>query len=185
MPTVLETARARRTIQAFSPEPVDDAVVERALAAAHQAPCHKLTWPWRFHRVGPTTRAHLFPIALRLKCKRGPLDDDRQAALRAKVDDPPALIAVGQVLADDPMRREEDYAAVSCALQTAMLSLAEDGIGSKWGTGGLTRDPATYTLLGIDPEVERIVGFLWIGRPARPHVAPPRPDLSEVVRILP
>ena len=50
---------SRRTIHSYRPEAIEEEVVQRALRAAHHAPNHKLTWPWRFTRVGPETRADL------------------------------------------------------------------------------------------------------------------------------
>ena len=49
-------------------------------------------------------------------------------------------------------------------------------------TVGITRHAEAYALLGIDPAVEQIVGFLWVGQPSRPHPAPVRPPLSAHVR---
>ena len=40
------------------------------------------------------------------------------------------------------------------------------GIGVKWTTGGITRQPRLYETLGIDPAAEMIVGYFWYGRPA-------------------
>jgi len=184
MPTVYETALRRRTIHDYAPGPVDESAVLRALEAAHFAPCHKCTWPWRFTRVGPQTREQLLAIARRLKSAKGPLDDRLEAKLRARMLHPGALIVVSQVLDADPDRRREDYAAVAAAIQNLCLCLASDGIGSKWGTGGVTRDPQTYTLLGIDSQVEQIVGFVWVGNPAREHARPGRPPLAEHLRIV-
>jgi nitroreductase len=174
----------RRTVHRYVPEPVDPAILSRALEAAHAAPCHKLTWPWRFTRVGRATREALVQVAIRLKSARSPLDADRCAALRRKMLDPAELVVVSQVLADDPFRRQEDYAATACAIQNLSLSLAAEGVGSKWSTGGVTRDPETYALLGIDPAAEQIVGFVWVGYAAKEPPVPPRPPLDTVVRAV-
>ena len=41
----------RRDIRHFLPDPVDPAVLQRLLAAAHQAPSVGLMQPWRFIRI--------------------------------------------------------------------------------------------------------------------------------------
>ncbi|MCB9692246.1 MAG: nitroreductase family protein [Alphaproteobacteria bacterium] len=174
----------RRTIHDFTTEPVEEAAVARAFAAAQEAPCHKLTWPWRFTRVGQAGKAALIALNKRLKGAGRALTPAQEAKLEARMGNP-ELIVVSQVLAADPMRRKEDYAAVACAVQNLCLSLHVDGIGSKWGTGGVTRHPEAYALLGVDPALEEIVGFLWIGHAADVVPRPPRPPLDEVVRSVP
>lgn len=176
-----EAIRARRTIHDFATDPVDEGVVRRALEAAHLAPCHKLTWPWRFTRVGPTTREHLVALNLLLKGAT----HDTEPKLRAKMTNPPVLLVVGQVLAADPVRRQEDLAACACAVQNLALSLAADGVGSKWSTGRIATHPDTYAALHIDPEQQSILGLLWIGYPSRDHRAPERPPVDAVLRELP
>ena len=172
----------RSTVHRYLPEAVPDAVISRALAAAHQAPNHKLTWPWRFTVVGPRTRARFMPVAVALKEKKGPLTSTGRALLAEKLLNP-ALVVVSQRRCDDAFRAREDYAASACAIQNILLSAHADGFGAKWSSGGLTTAAPTYATLGIDPAVDEIVGFVWIGVPAeRPKV--PRPPLDGFVRRL-
>ena len=59
----------------------------------------------------------------------------------------------------------ENYAAVCCAVQNLTLYLWQRGIGVKWTSGAITREPRLYQELGIDQQSERIVGYFWYGRP--------------------
>ena len=177
---------SRRTAHSWTDTPVPEDVIQAGLEAANMAPCHHLTWPWRFTLPGPKSREALFELGVQLKAAKGGLDitpafKDR---LRAKLRNP-ALVVVSQVKDSDPMRFEEDYAACACAIQNLCLSVFERGFLSKWSSGGLTRHAQTYALLGIDPEVERIVGFIWIGVPTRPPNTPPRPPIEQVTRRTP
>ena len=64
-----------------------------------------------------------------------------------------------------------------------LLAITAEGFGGKWGTGGLTRDPETYDVLGIDPDKESIEGFVWLGTPKIvPSIT--RPELVDVLRQL-
>ena len=54
---VLEAMAARRTIKRFADRPVTRDQLELLLAAAAQAPNHRLTQPWRFYVLGPGARA--------------------------------------------------------------------------------------------------------------------------------
>jgi len=181
-----EALRARRTVPKYTGAPVPDAVIERALEAANMAPCHKLTWPWRFTVLGSEAHEALVELAIRLKAasKVDCTPDQVSAGVRAKLGSAGRLVAVSQVLDSDPFRREEDYAATAAAIQNLCLSLTADGWGSKWSTGGYTRHPDAYARLGIDPDVERIVGVVLVGEPIAEPRTPPRRPLEAVVRYV-
>ena len=134
---------------------------------------------------GPQARSRLFELGVRLKAKK--TDSEVDAEFREKMQGKlgnPALVVVSQLLSDDPHRREEDYAACACAIQNLCLSVHADGYHSKWSTGGLTTHAETYQLMGIEASRERIVGFVWIGRPGKMPVAPKRPRVDELIRHL-
>ena len=175
-----QAIHTRRTIHNYLAEAIDPAALDRILAAAHMAPCHKLTWPWRFNVVGPETRQEIAEIGIQLKGGDHPpprLVD----AIRAKVLNPGGLVVVSQVLDKDEFRRREDYAATCCAIQNLQLAARAEGYGSKWSTGKLTQAPALYELLGLDSTVEEIVGFVWVGvSESTPEIH--RPDPGEVIR---
>lgn len=182
---VQEAIATRRTAHEYAATPVEPAAIERALSAAQWAPCHRLTFPWRFTVVGPQTRARVTELGLTLKSKGRELDDDLRARIVAKFANPGALLVVSQVLVDNDFQRREDYAATACAIQNLTLSLHADGYHSKWSTGGLTTHPETYAMMGIDPALQEIVGFIWAGEPATPVRAPRRPSLDRVAHSVP
>ncbi len=174
----------RRTIHSYRSDAIEEGVLERALDAAHQAPCHKRTFPWRFTIAGPRSREALASIAVSLKSAGQTLPAEKITSIQNKILDPAQLVVVTQVRCDDEFRAREDYAACSCAIQNLSLSLTADGVGSKWSTGGLTRDPATYDVLAVDGALEEIIGFIWVGIPAETPVVK-RPELASVVRRTP
>lgn len=182
--SVPELIQSRRTAHIYRPDPVAEQVLREALECAVRAPNHKLTNPWRFTRVGPRTRQEIVELAVQLKRRKNDLSDRQEARVRQKVGSSPELIVVRQVLDDDPFRRREDYAACACAIQNFALALWSHGVSSKWSTGGVTRAEETYRLLGVDPEVEEIVGFVWVGYAERqPETA--RRDVDDVVDVVP
>lgn len=183
---VHEAIRARRTIHSYRAEPLPAGAIERALEAAVMAPNHRLTFPWRFVRVGGETRGLLADLAVRLQTeKQGELPLEVVAKIRSKVLDPAELIVVSIVRHEDAFTAREDYAATACAIQNLHLSLWAEGIGSKWSTGGPTRHEDGYRILGIDAAREEIVGFVWAGLPAKVPPCPERPALATFVRTLP
>ena len=81
----------------------------------------------------------------------------------------------------------EDHAAVSCAVQNFMTTLADEEVGSKWMTGALGI-AAEDVLKAVGAEGEHLVGVVWYGMPSKPLSevkAPPRKLGLEVVKELP
>lgn len=182
--TVFDVATSRRTVHSFEDRPIPDGALDRALKAAIRAPNHKLTNPWRFTIVGPEARERITDIAVALKADKPGFNETMEQKIRRKVGNPAELVVVSQVLDADEFRRREDYAACACAIQNISLVLWEEGISSKWGSGGVTRSAATYDVLGIDPELEEIIAFVWIGYPETVP-DPPRTPLEDVIRRIP
>lgn len=186
---ITQVLRQRRTVHQFRAGALPLGALERAVAAAIEAPNHRLTEPWRFTRVGAETRQRLLDLGIEIAT--GGTWSDLSAAARAQLEltviHPAELVVVSQVLSPRLDVRHEDFAAVACAVYGMSLSLWADGVGCKWATGGVTEHPRVYEALGIDAEGERIAGFLWIGLAARTDAEKPRrrKPLEQVLRLLP
>lgn len=179
-----EAVIARRTAHRYESRPLPNGALERALEAANHAPCHRLTFPWRFVRVGPRSRRVLADLAVAIKSARQPLAPDAAARVAAKVLEPPELVVACQLRSTDPFQAREDYAACACAIQNFCISLAGEGIRTKWSTGAITRDPRAWEVLGVDPARAEVIGFLWAGYAELPGPVE-RPALSAVVTSVP
>ena len=172
MASVQENLISRRSIYRFQDKPVSRECLERGFEAARHAPCHKQTHPWRFYVLGPDSRNKIVDVAETLSreksARAGEVDAAKMVSkARSKILESPVLIAVTTARsADDSFRAEEDYAATVCALHNLVLSLWDQGIGCQWSTGSITRDPATYAMLGIREAAHRVIGFLKVGYPA-------------------
>lgn len=178
--SLINLIKSRRTVHMYQDRPVAAEVIEQAVQAAHQAPNHKLTWPWRFTLIGPETKAQINALAMKMKATNGPLEGAQLDLFNQKRVHP-QLMVVSQIISSDARQSKEDYAAVSCAIQNFSLALAAHGLGSKWSTGSMTRHQLAYDLSEIDQSQEEIVGFIWFGYPARVP-SPKRPELSKVFR---
>ena len=182
---VHEAMLTRRTVHLWKDEALSEGVIERSLEAAHMAPCHRYTWPWRFYRCGPKTRREIFDLAIELKRKGGPeLPEKMQQKMIQKVKNPAELIVVTLIHCDNDFTARENYAAASCAIQNMALSIHGDGYASKWSTGGITTHSRTYETLNIDSQSEEIIGFIWVGVPEVVPSAPERTPLEEHVHVL-
>ena len=183
--TVYRVIAARRDMRHFRPDPLDEALVERLLGAAHLAPSVGLMQPWRFIRVRDRdlrSRVHALVEAERLETARA-LGEREDEFMRLKVE---GILECGELLVVALMagrdahvfgRRtlpEMDLASVACAIQNLWLASRAENIGMGWVS---LFDPAALRQLLRMPEGSRPVAVLCLG-----HVAAfyPRPMLEEV-----
>ena len=155
--------RSRRTIGSFRKEVPSAEIVEAAIEIASWAPNHKKTEPWRVYWLGPKTAHAVVELnSDMIAQKKGAIEADVKRKSWSSV---PGWLTVTCLRSDDSFREEEDYAACCCFVQNLMLALWSNGVGTKWTTGDVTRDPEFFRLLGVDANSERIVGLVWYGFP--------------------
>src|SRR5690625_7751074 len=63
----------------------------------------------------------------------------------------------------DPVRYEEEYAAVFAFIQIAQLAAWTYGVGMLWTITPYMHDPLFATDIGLDPKTEKIAAVLQIG----------------------
>jgi len=183
-------AIARRTsIRTFKPEPVPRWAIERLLAAAVRAPNHKLTEPWRFVVLTGDAKRQYAEIKREHRARKFP-DPGAPDASKAiektyrEHQQTPAFILVLCALAEDPVRREEDYGATMMAIENMMVAATADALGTFLRTGGIMDHPDVRSLAGAT-DGERIVGIVSIGYEAtQPEPTPRKKPLSEIVTWL-
>lgn len=179
---LLAFLEARRTVPKYDGRPVPEHVLRRALDLARWGQNHHLTEPWRFYTLGPTAVEGTLDLMVDLvTANKGP---EKAAAKRADWQTRAGMLAVSQVLAEDPLVRKEDYAACATAIHTLQLALWAQGVGMKWGSGAIIRDARFYALLGIESSQEEIVALIGYGYPARVPRSR-RKALEEVLTVLP
>jgi nitroreductase len=180
--TIAELIRSRRTIHDFQPQLPSPEIVLKGIELARWAPNHFLTEPWHFYLLGAETADAIARLnADMIARKKG------QQAAETKLEkwrSIPGWIAVTCDKSDDPIRTREDYAACCCAIQNFSLYLWSEGVGVKWTTGAVIRNPDFYDLIWVDPELETVVGLLWYGYPAEVP-QPPRKPVEQILVELP
>jgi nitroreductase len=180
---VIDAIHARRTHKEFTARPVSREEIATLLDAVVLAPNHKMTEPWRFVVFGPQARERVAMIRARLKY--GPPSEgeerrraEKRAASIEKSRAIPAIVAVAMRLDDDPVRREEDYAATFMGIQNMLLLAASRGLGTKISTGAVLEDDELRTLLDAG-DGERVVALIHIGEPAEAREAKRRVPAAE------
>ena len=156
--------KGRRSVEIYQSKDVPRAAIVRALECAIHAPNHFLTEPWRFRLLNDAQAAQLTEMSK---------FDGTKKLLEAC----PQLMVVSIDMSPDGknddmewnVRGLEDHAACACAIQNMMLSLASQGIGSKWMTGkmGISGED----VLGIFDDkanTEHYMGTFMMGYPTVP-----------------
>lgn len=188
-----DAVAARRSIRSFEDRPVPRAVVERAIALAVQAPAPHHSAPWRFLLVedppGKAALAERMGDAWRSDLATDGIPGDRADAIVSKsrrlLTSTPLLVVccADTTRADeypDERRRRAEWSlfahAVGGALQTFMLALAEEGVGSCWISAPVFCGDVVKAHFGLDPAVEPhalvLVGYPDPGYAPRPRPAP-------------
>ncbi|MEJ2762198.1 MAG: nitroreductase, partial [Gammaproteobacteria bacterium] len=166
------------------PEPVPRERLLEAIEVARWAPNHRLTEPWHFYLVGEETIRRVIALIVELKT-RGRDDVSPEAVSKRLEAIPGWFVLTSRLTPDMPVQEKEDYAACACAVQNLMLYLWQAGIGVKWTTGEVTRDPRLYDILGVDSGRERVVGLFWYGYPADRRSNRKRLEPGEISTELP
>ncbi len=157
----------------FQPRPVARDVLLRLLEAAVRAPNHKLTEPWRFAVLTGASRDRFAEIRRTHRESRF-ADPSAPEAAKAiektwrEARETPAFVVVSTVVSDDPVRREEDLAAVWMAVQNLLTAATAEGLGTYVRTGGILEEPALRELVQAGDGV-KLVAVVSVGYPAGPE----------------
>jgi nitroreductase len=175
------TALTTRTSAGQLVEPAPDAAqLEKILAAAQRAPDHGRLRPWRFFVVRGAAREKFGAVMADSLKRRDPeCGEDRLAAERAKPLRAPLIVVVGARLKTDlpKVPAVEQVLAAGAAADNVMLAAHALGFGCTWKTGPAAYDNAVKAAFGLGPD-DALVGFMYLGTPARALAPPPPPDAA-------
>lgn len=150
----------RRDMRHFLPEPLEPALLQRLLRAAHLGPSVGFMQPWRFIRITDTElrqRIHALVDEER-RHTADALGERQDEFMRLKVE---GVLDCGELLVAALMDRRErhvfgrrtmpqmDLASVACAIQNLWLAARAEGIGMGWVS--LFDPEALGTLLDLPP----------------------------------
>ena len=169
--TVYRVIRERRDMRHFRPEPLDPALLQRLLQAAHHAPSVGYMQPWRFIRISDAALREQLHALVEQERQRtaAALGQRQEEFMRLKVEGLRECAEVLVVALMDGRERhvfgrrtlpEMDLASVACAIQNMWLAARAEGIGLGWVS---IFDPDALAALLQFPPGARAVAILCIG----------------------
>src|SRR5699024_4665505 len=84
----------------------------------------------------------------------------------------------------DPVRYEEDYAAICAFIQNAQLAAWEFDVGMLWTITPYMHDPLFYSSIGLDSDYDKIAAVLQIGYPKKVPPLKERTPIQEKLEII-
>lgn len=176
----------RRSIKRFAPRVIGREEIERLLEAAVLAPNHRMTEPWGFLVLGSEAKRAYAEVRARHKAENA-ADASARAAVRTKVVDEtmavPVIVAVTSYLAEDPLVREEDFAATYMAIENLLIAATSCGLGTHLRTGKLLDHAELRAALDIGRR-ERLVAAVYLGESVEVPVAKRRAPAAQKTRWL-
>lgn len=169
--TVYRVIRERRDMRHFRPQPLDPALLQRLLQAAHHAPSVGYMQPWRFIRISDAALREQLHALVEQERQRtaAALGQRQEEFMRLKVEGLRECAEVLVVALMDGRERhvfgrrtlpEMDLASVACAIQNMWLAARAEGIGLGWVS---IFDPDALAALLRFPPGARAVAILCIG----------------------
>lgn len=192
-------AESRRTIRDFTDDPVDLDVVHRAIEAAVTAPAPHHSIPWRFLVLAQGERRTLLldamadrwradltadgldSAAIEHRISRGDILRTAPLLVAAFVD----LDGTAQHYADEARQaaeRDMFVASGGAALQSLMITLAADGLGSAWISSTMFCADVALRALELSPTLVPL-GIVAVGHPA--SAPAPRPSRESASVVIP
>ncbi len=162
--------RDRRTIypEQYSTRKIHKEQIELLLNNAVWAPTHGMTQPWRFIVFRDNALNDLSEALGSIYLSEIPKEkqlDSKLGKLMSRSKMASAVIAIILDREDSIIPEEDDFAAISCAVQNMHLTATAQGIGAFWSTPGIMKSKRFNEFLGLKEE-QRCIGLFYLGYPA-------------------
>ena len=168
-----------------APAPDIAALIE-VFKAAIRAADHGKLQPWRFLVIENDGLEKLGDIFVAASLKNNPdtspsvIDKSRNMPRRA----PMIIVAIADCKEHPSIPKLEQILACGAATQNMLNAFFALGYGAVWRTGDMAYSPHVKQELGLG-ELEEIVGYIYVGTPAKEFHKPDDVDVNAFFKVWP
>ncbi|WP_269635269.1 nitroreductase family protein [Oceanobacillus manasiensis] len=170
--SILDTIKNRRSVHTFKKEEVKSAILKEIFTYASYAPTHYMKEPWKV-KLFQGKGKHAFVDEILLSYERigmlrkdtGPKTMKMKESMRQFLLAIPHHAVIYFKAEEDPIRYEEDYAAVCAFIQNAQLAAWEFRVGMLWTITPYMHDQEFAQKIEIKEDQMKIAAVLQLGYP--------------------
>ncbi|HLS61529.1 MAG TPA: nitroreductase [Virgibacillus sp.] len=189
---VLRAIKERRSVHTFKKEEVADEIIHEIFTYGSWAPTHYMKEPWKIKLFQEKGKTGFIQAIIRSYQRIGFIKKDQKPKTLKMIDSMTDFLSViphhALIYFDkeaDPVRQEEEYAAVSAFIQNIQLAGWAYGVGMLWTITPYMHDPAFAREIGLNSEEIKIAAVMQIGYPktiAKTKGRTPIEDKLEIIR---
>lgn len=189
--TILNIIKDRRSIYSFKENEVDLELLKEIFTYASYAPTHYMKEPWRVKLYQKESKKEFVDYILKSYQRIGMIQSTNDEKTMRMIKSMknfllkiPHHALVYFEKEKDPVRYEEDYAAVCAFIQNAQLAAWESGVGMLWTITPYMHDSSFYQDIGLDPEKVKIAAVMQIGYPLKVSKGKGRTAVEEWMEVV-
>ena len=183
---ILEAIQSRRSIHSFSEKLVEKNTLVDIFDHASWAPNHFMKQPWNVKMYQQAGKERFVKAIMNSYERLGMIqhnDEDKMKKMKQLIESfllkipHHALIYLPK--STDPIRSEEEYAAVCAFIQNAQLVGWKYKVGMLWTITPYMHDPLFIEEIGLDDKKFKIAAVLQVGYPEKIPEAKERIDIEQ------
>lgn len=188
---LLEAIINRRSINTFKNDPIETEILKEIFSYASWAPTHYMKEPWEIKLYQAKGKAKLIDKIIESYQRLDMLGSDNNPKTIKSITymkdfllQIPHHAVIYFKIDADPIKYEEDYAAVSAFIQNAQLVAWSMGVGMLWTITPFMHDPEFARDIEINPEEFKIAAVMQIGYPSKIPDAKSRISMDKKLDLI-
>lgn len=188
---ILQAMKSRRSINHFKNEQVSEQILKEIFTYASWAPTHYMKEPWHIKLYEQDGRINFIDAIIHSYQRLGMLKADQSErslksnrAIKDFLLEIPHHALIYFPIEKDPVRYEEEYAAVCAFIQNAQLAAWQFDVGMLWTITPYMHDPHFMDEIGLDFEEEKIAAVMQIGYPEKIPKSKGRTPIDEKLEFI-
>ncbi|MFD2129893.1 nitroreductase [Pseudogracilibacillus auburnensis] len=188
---ILQAMKGRRSIHLFKKERVSEELLKEIFTYASWAPTHYMKEPWNIKLYEQEGRNKLIDATIRSYQRLGMLKSDGSEKALKSIEsikqfllEIPHHAVIYLPIEQDPVRYEEEYAAVCAFIQNTQLAAWKHGVGMLWTITPYMHDPQFLQEIGLHSDREKIAAVMQIGYPKKIPKRKERTPIEEKLEVI-